>query len=80
MQAHRSEDIATGIADPHYDLILVLQQALEDCHRHQCFAGDARSAGDEELASFFDELASSDRDIAQRAKHLLFARLAPPTS
>lgn len=73
MRADRSEGIATGERDPVYDLVLVLQQALEDCHRYQCFAGDA-DAGDAEVADFFRELADSDRDIAQRAKALLLAR------
>jgi hypothetical protein len=74
MRADRSEDIETGEGDVVYDLVLVLQQALEDCHRYQCFARDARAAGDDEVAAFFAELASSDRDIAQRAKALLLAR------
>ncbi len=28
--------VPTGTDDSHYDLILVLQQALEDCVRYQC--------------------------------------------
>jgi hypothetical protein len=67
----------TGIDDPDYDLVLVLQQALEDCWRYQWFAKDARARGDDEVADFFDELGESDRDIAQRAKKLLLARLDP---
>lgn len=74
MRATRPEGISTGVDDRAYDLVLVLQQALEDCHRYQCFAGDARDAGDEEVAAFFDELAESDASIAQRAKALLLAR------
>jgi rubrerythrin len=67
----------TGTKDPLYDLVLVLQQALEDCTRYQWFADDARQGGDEELAGFFDELAASDREIADRAKGMLRARLGP---
>lgn len=74
MDATRSEGIDTGTRDAEYDLVLVLQQALEDCHRYQCFAGDARDAGDDEAAGFFDELASSDREIAERTKAMLLAR------
>lgn len=65
----------TGTRDGLYDLILVLQQALEDCVRYQHFAVDARADGDDEIADFFDELAESDRDIAERGKRLLAARL-----
>ena len=61
--------------DPVYDLILCLQQALEDCVRFDAFAADARAKGDDELASFFDELSGSDREIAERAKDMLRARL-----
>ncbi|MBX3286369.1 MAG: hypothetical protein R2746_14470 [Acidimicrobiales bacterium] len=77
MQATTSEGIDTGVPDAVYDLILVFQQALEDCHRYQCFAADARRGGDAEVAAFFAELADSDRDIADRARRMLVARLGP---
>lgn len=77
MKATTSEGIDTGVEDTTYDLILVLQQALEDCHRYHCFARDAHAAGDSEAASFFEELAASDRDIAQRATALVVERVAP---
>lgn len=67
--------IDTGTDDPVYDLVLVLQQALEDCVRYQRFAEDSRAAGDDELAEFFEELGSSDHEIAERAKALLATRL-----
>ncbi|MCU1496958.1 MAG: hypothetical protein JWM47_911 [Acidimicrobiales bacterium] len=66
----------TGTPDDHYDLILVLQQALEDAKRYECFAVDADGAADSELAGFFRELAASDREIAERAKAMLLQRLA----
>lgn len=69
-------EVDTGTAHPLYDLILVLQQALEDATRYELFARDSRSGGDTELAAFFDELADSDREIAERAKALLAPRLA----
>ncbi|CAN5843334.1 hypothetical protein BH24ACT3_BH24ACT3_15630 [soil metagenome] len=68
-------DKRTGTEDPNYDLILVLQQALEDCVRYQHFADDSRAGGDTELADFFDELAGADREIAERAKAMLRSRL-----
>lgn len=77
MKATTSEHVSTGIDDVAYDLILVFQQALEDAHRYACFATDARAAGDDAGAAFFDELAESDRDIAQRAKALMVQRLDP---
>jgi len=68
--------VTTGVDDPDYDLVLVLQQALEDCFRYQHFAADAAERGDQELVAFFTELADSDRDIAARAKAMLATRLA----
>jgi hypothetical protein len=68
-------DVSTGFDDPDYDLVLVLQQALEDCYRYQHFAADAKERGDGELVDFFTELAESDRDIARRAKRMLVARV-----
>jgi hypothetical protein len=68
--------VDTGVDDPDYDLVLVLQQALEDCFRYQHFAADAAGRGDQELVDFFTELADSDREIAARAKRMLAARIA----
>ena len=66
---------ATGTKDPLYDLILVTQQALEDCFRYQHFADDAREGGDDELADLFEELATQDRELADRLKGILAKRL-----
>jgi hypothetical protein len=68
--------IETGVSDATYDLVVLLQQALEDCERYQHFAQDARAGGDQELATFFDELALNDHAVAARARHLLVTRLA----
>jgi hypothetical protein len=68
-------DVQTGLSDPHYNLVLVLQQALEDCYRYAHFAEDAREDGDDELADLFDELSEKDRELAVRLKGLLAARL-----
>ncbi len=75
--APASADVRTGMSDPDYNVVLLLQQALEDCYRYQCFAEDARAAGDEELVALFEELAESDREIAAHVKAILAKRLAP---
>lgn len=64
-----------GMGSSTYDLVVLLQHAIEDCERYQRFARDARADDDEELASFFDELALNDHGVASRARHLLAARL-----
>jgi hypothetical protein len=71
-------DVDTGVSDPEYDLILVLQQALADCHRYAHFAEDARLAGDDELASLFDELSQQDRELAARLRGIARKRFGEP--
>lgn len=72
----QSFPVDTGTTDPEYNLILVLQQALEDCHRYAHFARDARDNDDPELADLFDELSTNDRELAVRLKKLLASRLS----
>ena len=67
--------IDTGVPDPEYDLVLVLQQALADCHRYAHFAEDARLAGDRELTALFEELSQQDRELAGRLKEIVARRL-----
>jgi hypothetical protein len=67
--------VDTGLPDPVYDLVLVLQQALADCHRYAHFAEDARAAGDAELVELFEELTDQDRQLAGRLRGLLARRL-----
>ena len=74
--APRDIDVSTGTSDPDYNVVLVLQQALEDCYRFQCFAEDARKAGDDELVELFEELAEQDRELAERVKKIVARRLA----
>ncbi|MDQ2649985.1 MAG: hypothetical protein M3Z03_10560 [Actinomycetota bacterium] len=75
---HQRLDVDTGVSDPEYDLILVLQQALADCHRYAHFAEDARLAGDDELASLFDELSQQDRELAARLRGIARKRFGEP--
>jgi hypothetical protein len=70
-----ADDIATGLPDHVYDLVLLLQQAASDVVRYAAFASDARQAGDTELAAWFEELADNDREIVDRASTMLRERL-----
>ncbi|MFP5256911.1 MAG: hypothetical protein ACLGI8_13800 [Acidimicrobiia bacterium] len=74
-----SIDVRTGTSDPDYNVVLVLQQALEDCYRFQCFAQDAREAGDQELVELFEDLATQDRQLADKVKGILARRLTEST-
>ncbi len=65
----------TGLPDHVYDLVLLLQQAASDVVRYTAFASDAEEAGDDEMKQWLEELADSDREIVDRAKKMLVARL-----
>jgi hypothetical protein len=71
----QAKSIDTGLPNHVYDVVLVLQQAAADVVRYTAFADDARAAGDDELAEWFSELATSDREIVSRATDLLVPRL-----
>jgi hypothetical protein len=65
----------TGTPDEQYDLVSVLYHALQGGETSQQYIEDAREAGDDELATFFEQVQAEDRNRAQNAKRLLAARL-----
>ena len=67
---------ATGTPDHHYDLVSVLYHALQGGETSQMYIDDARRAGDEELAAFFEQVQTEDRNRAQRGQQLLAARVS----
>ena len=71
-----AQDVETGVPNEVYDLILLLQQASSDVVRYESFVRDADAAGDKELATWFHELADSDREIVMKATRLLRSRLS----
>jgi hypothetical protein len=66
---------ATGTPNEHYDLISVLYHALQGGETSQLYINDARTAGDDELAAFFEQVQSEGRSRIERAKQLLASRL-----
>jgi hypothetical protein len=65
----------TGTKDPHYDLIAVLYHALQGAETIEQYIRDAEGEGDSELAQFFREVHGQYRQIGQRGKDLLRAKL-----
>jgi len=65
----------TGTPDEQYDLVSVLYHALQGGETSQGYIDDARTAGDDELVTFFEQVQAEDRDRAEGAKQLLAARL-----
>jgi rubrerythrin len=63
----------TGTQDATYNLISVLYHALQGAETYAQYASDA--GGDQDLASFFQEVQQQEQQRAERAKQLLAQRL-----
>ncbi|MCY1079927.1 hypothetical protein [Archangium lansingense] len=66
----------TGTRDENYDVISVLHHCLKAASAVDQYIQDAEQSGDRELVDFFRDYQESQRDLAERAKNLLGARLA----
>ena len=65
----------TGTNNEKYDLISVIHHSLEGAATYEQYIKDAKAAGDDELANFFEELKSNNCEMAEKAKQLLKNRL-----
>lgn len=65
----------TGTTDKDFDVISVLYHALQGAETANNYAADARTAGDNRLADFFQKAHDQYRDLAGDAKSLLKAQL-----
>lgn len=65
----------TGTKDENYDVISVLYHCLQGASEVGQYIQDAEQNGDQELVDFFRDYQESQRDLAERAKNLLGARL-----
>ncbi|PTL82571.1 hypothetical protein [Vitiosangium sp. GDMCC 1.1324] len=65
----------TGTKDENYDVISVLYHCLQAASSVDQYIQDADQSGDRELVDFFRDYQESQRDLAERAKNLLAARL-----
>jgi hypothetical protein len=61
----------TGFDDVTYDLISVQYHALKAGHDYGQYVRDARNAGREDIASFFEQVMSEDSDRAHKCHALL---------
>ena len=66
---------ATGNKDENYDVISVLYHCLQGASEIGQYIQDAEESGDQELVDFFRDYQETQRDLAERAKNLLGARL-----
>ncbi|QRK05141.1 hypothetical protein JQX13_33750 [Archangium violaceum] len=65
----------TGTKDENYDVISVLYHCLQGASEVGQYIQDAEQSGDQELVDFFRDYQEAQRDLAERAKNLLGARL-----
>jgi hypothetical protein len=73
---------ASGVSvesDPVYDLVSVLYHALQGAETCATYIADAEAQGDEELASFFQEIHDAEQARAHKARELLIPRLRGET-
>ncbi len=65
----------TGTRDEHHDLISTLYHLLKGASVSEQYLRDAEAAGDQELAQLFRDWQEEQRNLAERAKNLLGARM-----
>jgi rubrerythrin len=61
----------TGFKDVTFDLISVQYHSLKAGHDYGQYVRDAKNAGLDDVASFFEEVMSQDSERAQRCHELL---------
>ena len=61
----------TGIDDVSFDLISVQYHSLKAGHDYGQYVRDAKNAGLDDVASFFEEVMSQDSERAQRCHEFL---------
>jgi hypothetical protein len=61
----------TGFKDVEYDLISLQYHSLKSGHDYGQYVRDAKNAGLDDIASFFEEVMSQDSARAQRCHELL---------
>jgi hypothetical protein len=61
----------TGFDDVTFDLISVQYHSLKAGHDYGQYVRDARNAGQDEIASFFEEVMAQDSERARRCHEFL---------
>jgi hypothetical protein len=61
----------TGFGDVEYDLITLQYHSLKAGHDYGQYVRDAKNAGLDDVASFFEEVMSQDSQRAKRCHELL---------
>ena len=70
-----ASEAKTGARDVTYNLVSNLYHSLQAAETCEQYVQDARESGDRELEEFFRDCQEQNRDLAERAKNLLGAKL-----
>jgi hypothetical protein len=70
-----ASEAKTGTRDVTYNLVSSLYHSLQAADTSEQYLQDARESGDRELEEFFRDFQEQNRDLAERAKNLLGAKL-----
>ena len=70
----------TGFDDVTFDLISVQYHSLKAGHDYGQYVRDARNAGKEEIATFFEKVMAEDSERAQQCHRFLAERTQHGTS
>ena len=70
-----SSEAKTGTRDVTYNLVSALYHSLQAADTCEQYIEDARESGDREQEEFFRDCQEQNRDLAERAKNLLGAKL-----
>ncbi|MEV0891655.1 acyl carrier protein [Promicromonospora sp. NPDC050262] len=70
----------TGFDDVTFDLISVQYHSLKAGHDYGQYVRDARNAGADEIAAFFEQVMAVDSERAQKCHHFLAKLTAEGTS
>lgn len=65
----------TGVKDKNYNLISVLYHSSDNVLTVQQYVEDARREGDEEAATFFQNIVDNNQKAVEQAKQMLAQRL-----
>lgn len=65
----------TGVKDKNYNLISALYHSSDNVLTVQSYVEDAQRDGDQEAASFFQEIVDNNQKAVQKAKQMLAQRL-----
>ena len=61
----------TGFDDVTYDLVSVQYHSLKACHDYGQYVRDARNAGRDDIASFFEQVMKEDSERARQCHEFI---------